>query len=150
KTLELQKTALEALLRAAPKRAQAWRETVALLAAVWLREAEFTYQFAPSSSPFMRRDVFGNIFFTRDPMEMARPQNQNQPKPIGTKELLTTSPGKGWLSAVSDNVRPRLDITLCQLHLKADDEAKAFPFIERLAGTHPQQACKLVDEFLRV
>jgi hypothetical protein len=150
KTLELQKTALEALLRAAPKRAEAWRETVTLLAAGWLREAEFTYQFAPSSSPSMRRDVFGNIFFMRDPMEMMRPQNQNQPKPIGTKELLTTRPGKGWLSAVRDNLRPKLEITLCQLHLKADDEAKAFPFIERLAGTHPEQARKLVDEFLRV
>jgi hypothetical protein len=154
KTLELQKTALEALLKAAPERAKEWRDTVTLLGAVWLREAEFTHQFAPRPSPQMRRDPWGNIFFSPfddDGMPMAmRPQNPNQPKPIGIIDLLTTRPGKDWLAAVRADLRPKLDIVLCQLHLKADEEKKAFPYIERLARAQPRQARELVKEFLRV
>ena len=41
-------------------------------------------------------------------------------------------------------------MTLCQLHLKADEETKAFPYIEQLAASHPRQARELVNEFLRV
>ncbi len=154
KTLELQKTALEALLKASPRRAKAWRDTVTLLGAVWLREAEFTHRFAPRPAPQMRRDPWGNIFFSPFdddgmPMQM-RPQNPNQPKPIGIVELLTTRPGKDWLGAVRADLRPKLDIVLCQLHLKADEEKQAFPYIERLARAQPRQARELVKEFLRV
>src|SRR5206468_5163398 len=42
KALHLQKTALDALLRAAPDKAVEWRSTLTLLAGNWLREAEFS------------------------------------------------------------------------------------------------------------
>ena len=73
--LKLQKTAVEALLKAAPERGTGWRPALTLLAAGWLREAEFTYQFAQGSGAArMRRDRWGNIFFMGDddgmPMQM--------------------------------------------------------------------------------
>jgi hypothetical protein len=153
KTLQLQKTAVEALLKAAPDRAREWRETVTLLAAAWLKEAEFTHRFARGSGGGLRRDRFGNFFFMGDedgPQMMQQPQNREQPRPIATLDMLSARPEQTWLEQVRDDLRPKLTITLCQLHLKADDEKKAFPYIEQLAQTHPERARELVNEFLRV
>ena len=63
--LKLTKTAVDALLKVAPDRAKEWRGTLTLLAAAWLREAEFSRQFDRSSGggPRLRRDMYGNIFF---------------------------------------------------------------------------------------
>src|SRR5207245_5986250 len=55
-----------------------------------------------------------------------------------------------WLAAVRPDLRPRLHVLLCQLHLKADEETKAFPHIEQLAPSHPRPARDLANEFLRV
>ncbi len=37
-----------------------------------------------------------------------------------------------------------------RLYLKVKEEEKSFPFIEKLAKTHPDKAKELVKEFLRV
>ena len=60
KELQLQKNTVEALLKAAPARAGRWRPTLTLLAHNWLREAEFSQQFARSSTlgPSLRRDRY--------------------------------------------------------------------------------------------
>lgn len=153
KPLELQKTAVEALLKASPARAQEWKETLSLLATNWLREGEFSQQFAQGSGAARpKRDMFGNYYFMNDDGTMPgmQPQNPNQPKPITVMEVLKSAPGTEWLDRVRDDLRPRLAMTLCQLHLKAEEEAKAFPYIERLAPTHPRPARELVNDFLRV
>ena len=49
KGLELQKTAVEALLRSAPERAREWKLTLAVLAHAWQREAEFSRAGSSSS-----------------------------------------------------------------------------------------------------
>src|SRR5262249_16589870 len=80
KTLKLQRTAIEALLRAAPARAKEWHDTLTLLANNWLREAEFSQQHAASASARMRRDRWGNIYFMYDDYfggGMGRPMNPN-------------------------------------------------------------------------
>ncbi|MBI1901022.1 MAG: hypothetical protein HYS13_07920 [Planctomycetia bacterium] len=153
KSLRLQKTAVEALLKAAPERAAQWRDALTLLAANWMREADFSYQFSRGSGAMrMRRDRFGNIFFVGDDGELMQPygpQRPDQPRPIAPVDVLAARPEEAWLGQVDDGLRPRLAITLCQLHLKADEEAKAFPSIEQLAATHPEKARELAAEFLR-
>ncbi len=154
KALKLQKTAVEALLKAAPERAKEWRDTVTLLANVWLKEGEFTYRFAQGSGAArMRRDYFGNYYFISDDGEPGMRQqfyNPQQPQPVSVVDVLTTRPEELWLDQVHDDLRPKLFVTLCQLHLKADEEAKGFPYIEKLAKAQPRQARELVKEFLRV
>ncbi|MFO0842538.1 MAG: hypothetical protein U0797_09105 [Gemmataceae bacterium] len=150
KTLRLQKTAVEALLKASPGRAKDWHDTLTLLARNWLREAEVTYQFAEDKQS-LRRDRYGNYFYWDDfYFNPNRMQNPNQPKAISTEETLLARPGPEWLERVNDELRPKLAMVLCQLHLKAEEEANAFPHIEELAKTHPRQARELTGEFLRV
>ena len=74
KWLELQTTAAKALLEAAPERAEDWRETLELLAANWLREAQFTYQWDTSTAlgPRMQRDMYGNFFFWEQQQQRMR------------------------------------------------------------------------------
>jgi hypothetical protein len=156
KALKLQKTAVDALLKAAPERAREWRETLTLLAGAWLKEAEFTRQFAQGSGAArMRRDMYGNFFFVGDDddgpnLRMMMQQNPNMPRPVSVVDVLKAGPDEAWLDAVRDDLRPKLAILLCQLRLKADEERKAFPYIERLAGTHKLKARELTNEFLRV
>ncbi len=150
KSLELQSTAVKALLKAAPERAEGWRSTLELLAMIWLRESLFTYRFDNSTSlgPRMQRDPYGNFFFW-DPGQ-AMQGNQNVPAAIKTSQLLDVRPDDAWLSHVEAALRPKFDIVTAQLYLKVGEESAAFPFIERLAASHPTPAKDLVDEFLRV
>lgn len=151
KMLKLQKTAVEALLKASPERAQQWRGTLTLLARNWLREAEVTYQLAQDASAKMRRDRYGNMYYWFDedygPGRFNRGQ---QAQPIETAETLLARPSQLWLAQINEELRPKLAMILCQLHLKQNEEREAFPHIEDLAKTHPRQARELTSEFLRV
>jgi hypothetical protein len=151
KVLQLQKTAVEALLKAAPQRATEWHDTLTLLAGVWTREAEYTQQM-DRSGPRMRRDRYGNIYWINDddPYQTMMMRQQNMPLPIHTADLLRTRPEKGWIANLDPGPRARLSIFLAHLHLKADEEQKAFPFIEELATTDKQAARELLKEFLKV
>lgn len=154
KGLQLQKTATEALLKAAPERATTWKPTLTLLANGWLKEADFSRQFDRSAGlgPRVRRDFYGNMYFVDDesPMPMYMMQQQNMPQPIRTGDMLEARPGDPWLEKIEDGLRPKMVSTYANLYLKAAEEAKAFPFIEKMAATHPDQAKDLVKEFLRV
>ena len=155
--LKLTKTATDALLKVAPDRAKEWRGTLTLLAAAWLREAEFSQLFDRSAGggPRLRRDMYGNIFFGTDDQEdsMARMmmmQRPDMPRPVLVADVIKTAPGPAWVSAVDDSSRPKLADVVARLHLKANEEEKAFPFIEQLAAAQPHEAKELVKEFLRV
>jgi hypothetical protein len=155
KGLELQKTAVDALLKAAPAKADDWRNTLTLLATNWLKEADYTRQFDHSTGygARMRRDFYGNFYWMG--MDEAQQQQmmfrqQGMPQPITTPEMLRCSPGDDWLKRVDNGVKPKIAIVLAQLYLKVADENKAFPHIQALAPTHPEQAKELIKEFLRV
>ncbi len=150
KVLLLQKTAVEALLKAAPQRATQWRGSLTLLAGVWLREAEYTNQTDRSGSR-MRRDRFGNPYWMGDDYQYQMMMRQNnQPFPIATSDLLRSHPSTGWIGQLGAGERSKLAMILARLYLKADDENKAFPYIKEVAPTNQEVARELVNEFLRV
>jgi hypothetical protein len=99
--------------------------------------------------------MYGNFFYVSDDdgadmQRMMMQQNPNMPRPVSVVDVLKGGPGEAWLDAVRDDQRPKLAMLLCQLHLKAEEERKAFPHIERLARTHKNKARELTNEFLRV
>ena len=154
KRLELQKKAVEILLESAPNQADQWGDTLDLLAAGWLREAEFSRRFdrTRGAAAPMKRDRFGNFYYSDDddPMTAMLGGNSQLPRPIPVDRLLDQAPDSHWLAFVEPGVRPRYARILAQLHLKFAEEDKAFPYIERLAATHPDQARGLAEEFLVV
>lgn len=157
KELQLQKSAIAALLKTAPRQAQEWSNTLTLLAANWLREAEFTKQYDYSSSygPRARRDMFGNFYYMNpdddgNQQMMWNMRQQGIPTAIPTGELLRTAPDDKWLPVIDAGLRPKLAGILAQLHLKVGEENKAFPHIQSLATSNPNQAKDLVKEFLKV
>jgi hypothetical protein len=157
KGLQLQKTAVDALLKAAPQRADQWRDTLTLLAANWLKEADYSRQFDRSTGfgARMRRDIYGNFYFMNpdedgQQQQMMLMRQQGMPLAIVTPEMLRCAPSEDWLKRVDGGVRPKIAIVLAQLYLKVADEDRAFPFIETLAPTHPDKAKELIKEFLRV
>ena len=154
KGLELQKTAVEALLRSAPERAREWKLTLAVLAHAWQREAEFSRAGSSSSmyGPRMQRDPFGNIFYINedDSGMMMQRQQPNQPRPIVTAQVLEAAPGEAWLAELDEIARPRFFALYAQLYLKVAEEERSYPYIERLAALHPDLARDLAHEFVRV
>lgn len=151
KWLELQATAAEALLRAAPERAAGWKEPLTLLARNWLKEALFSYQFDASTArgPGLQRDMYGNFFYFDEAAQMQR-QGGPRPAAIATSKVLDVRPSEKWLALVDATLRPKFESMAAQLLLKVGEEAEAFPHIEGLAANHPEKAKELVDEFLRV
>jgi hypothetical protein len=155
KTLQLQKTAVEALLKTIPKESREWESELTLLAVGWLKEAEFTNIYGRTGrlGPRIQRDRFGNVFFYDDDdpfYQFQMRQERNLPRPIEVGEMLETRPNVAWIDHVEASYRPKLAMLICQLFLKGGEEKDAFPYIEKLAATHPEKARNLVHEFLRV
>jgi hypothetical protein len=154
KSIELQKLAVDALLRTSPQRAKDWAPSLMLLAQAWLKEAEFSHRFDYSTSlgPRMQFDRFGNMYYSNwDPMspDMMMQRQGNMPRAVLTGDVVKNRPGEAWLALVGEGIKPRFATVFAQLYLKVNEEEKAFPYIERLATTHPRQAKELAEEFLR-
>ncbi|MCC7011821.1 MAG: hypothetical protein IT454_04585 [Planctomycetes bacterium] len=153
KLLELQTTATNALLSAAPALADQWKPQLNLLASNWLREAQITYQFDDSTSlgPRMQRDRYGNYYYYEDEYGNSYYGGRgNYPTPIKAGQVLENRPTAEWIARLDDTLQPRLSMIFAQLYLKVGEESDAFPYIEELARTNPKPAKELVDEFLRV
>ncbi|HAY81419.1 MAG TPA: hypothetical protein DCY79_16570 [Planctomycetaceae bacterium] len=152
RTLKLQTTAVEALLQAAPERAEDWKVTLDLLARNWLEEAKVTYRYDTSTSrgPSLRRDRFGNFFYYDEENDPRRRMTTNRVTPIKTSDMIDIKPSDDWLAYVSDALQPKFDMLSAQLFLKVSEEDQAFPYIENLAAVYPELAKDLVAEFLRV
>ena len=160
--LKLQRTAVEALLKAAPAKAGEWGPTLTLLALAWQKEAEFSRQHdRTAGGSRVRRDIYGNIYYSSsrvtssggdddDNYQQMMYRQQNLPMPVLVADVLKECPGTEWVAAVNPGVRPKLADLLARLHLKAGDEEKAFPLIEELAKSQPEEARELVKEFVRV
>ena len=145
--LELQKTAVDALLAAAPERAESWRQSLAILAENWLAEAQHAYAFSNSSArgPIMRRDAYGNIFYLDGGGYQPTPV-----QPIEPGKLLDIVPAGRWFDLLDSSLKPRFNMVVAQLMLKVNEPDEAFPYIEQLAKTYPKSAKELAAEFMRV
>jgi hypothetical protein len=154
KELELQNTAVQALLKASPDRATEWSKTLNLLAANWLKEAEHSRVYDGSSSrgPALNRDVYGNYFYSqyRYSSRMMDSSSSPTPQAVASGKLLDIKPDSKWLEHIDPPMQPKFVTILPQLHLKVNEEDKAFPYIELLSKTNPEIAKDLAEEFLRV
>lgn len=151
--LELQHTAVNALLNAAPERAEEWSRTLNLLARNWLVEAEHSRRYDASTSrqPMMQRDSYGNYFYGSNNFSRSSSSSSSRtPRAVSTGKLLELKPEGKWLEVVDEPLKPRFRTILPQLYLKVQEEDKAFPYIEEIAKTHPEVAKDLAEEFLRV
>ncbi|MBL8727442.1 MAG: hypothetical protein JNM25_03355 [Planctomycetes bacterium] len=147
KGLQLQKTAVEALLHTAPELADQWQKTLGLLASGWIVEAAFSTANSQSDSmgPVMERDEFGNIFWTNQ-----RRGGGNQVLAIEPADVIAAQPGPEWAALLDDALRPHFTTVAAQLYLKVNEPERAFPFIEQLAQVNPRKAKDLAQQFLRV
>lgn len=145
--LQLQKTAIDALLETAPQLGAQWQSTLGVLAAGWIGEAAYSYQNSQSDSmgPMLQRDEYGNIFYGS-----MRRGGGGQVLAIEPADLLKAQPGPKWTALLDDALKPHFATTAAQLHLKVNEPEKAFPFIEQLATVNPRKAKDLAEEFLRV
>jgi hypothetical protein len=152
KELELQNTAVQALLKASPERATEWSATLNLLASNWLKEAEHSRVYDGSSSrgPSLARDVYGNYFYSQYSYRGMPQPSTRTPQAVASGKLLDIKPDKNWLEHVDQPMQPKFVTILPQLHLKVNEEEKAFPYIESLSKTNPEIAKDLAEEFLRV
>ena len=148
--LELQHSAVNALIKASPDRASQWKDTLNLLARNWLREAAHSRSFDTSTSigPVRQRDNYGNYYFGRTSTRTS--SSGNVPRAVQTGKLLEFKPDGEWLELTSASLRPKLATLVSQLYLKVSEDETAFPYIEKLAETHPEIAKDLAEEFLRV
>ena len=147
KVLQLQKTAVDALLRTAPELAERWQPTLGLLAAGWIGEAVYSCTNSQSDTmgPVMERDEFGNIFWTN-----RRRGGGGQVRAVEPVDLIAAQPGPEWAGLLDAAIAPHFTTVSAQLFLKVNEPERAFPFIERLATVNPRKAKDLAHEFLRV
>ena len=130
-----------------------WQGILNLLAANWLQESQITQDLSGDSQygPSMRRDRYGNMYYAASDDEDDSPRMQfGVINPIKVNKILETAPTNEWFAQIDTSIRPQFTMALCRLWLKVNEDAKAFPYIEQLAATHPDTARELADEFLRV
>ncbi|XZE51544.1 hypothetical protein SH139x_003201 [Planctomycetaceae bacterium SH139] len=155
RNLQLQKSAVDALLDSGQELTAEWAGILNILANNWLKEAEVARSYSSSNrfGPSMRRDRYGNLYYV-DPADASMEQQQvmrmGQINPVDVAEILTTAPQGKWFEVIDASLQPQFTMALCRLWLKVNEDAKAFPYIEQLAGTHPETARELAEEFLRV
>ena len=145
--LELQKTAVEALLRVAPRLAEQWKPTLAVLASSWVQEAAHSNMFSKTTAfgSNMQRDMYGNIFYRN-----RRMGGGGRVKAIEPADLMKSQPSDKWAALLNEELAPHFTTVSAQLWLKVNEYEKAFPYIEKLASTNPRKAKDLANEFLRV
>lgn len=153
--LKLQSAAVDALFAAETQVDATWRGILNLLASSWLQEAGVTYSHSTRSryGSSMRRDRYGNLYYVEednDGLDRAQQMVMRQINPVDIETVLDTAPKDQWLDAVDDGLKPKYTMMMGRLWLKVNEAAKAFPFIESLASTHPETALELAEEFLRV
>ena len=150
--LELQKTAVNALLAVGENQIAQWDEPLTVAALAWLKEAQVTRDLDQGANARgWRRDRYGNYFmFDSEPYMQSQFMGRGQVRPINTEDVLELQPNETWLKHLGADLLPRFSETLARLQLKVEDERLAFPHIERLATTNPDRAKDLAEEFIRV
>jgi hypothetical protein len=152
KLLRLQNNAVESLIETAPETARTWNQALTLLARNWLQEATTSIRYSRQNSrrEFMQIDMYGNYYWV-DEEQWARQRGNNEmPRPIKPGDMLEIAPGDTWQAMVNPSLQTRFREMLANLHLRVNEEDKAFPYIEELAPQHPEMARELIHEFLRI
>ena len=158
RNLELQHKAVTQFFATEPKLDGNWIGILNLLATNWLQEAQVSRDYSRDSQygPSMRRDSYGNIYYGNsydDDEEFGNSRSSmrmGQIAAVKINKILETAPSARWLEAIDKSILPQFNMSLCRLWLKVNEDAKAFPYIEQLAATHPNTARELADEFLKV
>ncbi|MEZ6096985.1 MAG: hypothetical protein R3C03_22640 [Pirellulaceae bacterium] len=147
--LDLQNRTVEQLLNVAPDLAAEWRMAMSLLLRNWISEANLSLQYSNEGSrgTYMQIDMYGNYYWVTEDQFRSRYSYSQQPRPIKIGDVLSVSPSLGWKNLVDKSLLPEVDNVSARLHLKINEEDKAFPFIESLAADHPTTARDLVHEF---
>lgn len=152
KSLELQKIAVDALLKAAPQQAQEWQSILQMMATNWLREAQIsqTYDYSTSRRRIMQRDYYGNYYYSNSMSMQPRTSQPNRIQAISTGKILELVPDETWMSLIDQSLHPDFLKTIASLYLKVEEEDEAFPYIEKLAPINPRETKSLAEQFLRV
>lgn len=152
KLLRLQNEAVENLIRVSPETAASWNQALTLLARTWIAEAEISIRYSRENSrqTYMQIDMYGNYYWQNMDDINRRYGGQRQPRPIKLGDMLEVAPSKAWQQYVSASLHTQLRKLLANLHLRINEEDKAFPYIEEIAPTHPEIAKDLIHEFLRI
>ena len=151
KLLRLQNGAAEKLLKVSPKLADQWSDALTLLADTWLKEAGIAIQYGSSNSSggYWQYDHYGNSYYATDDQYSRYGGSRNRPRPIRVGDVLEIAPGDAWRSRVRPTLKTQMQQTFAKLHLKVNEEEKAFPWIEGVAKQNPKVAKSLVHEFLK-
>ena len=152
KLLRLQNQAVENLLKVSPEKATEWAQAMTLLAKNWLTEAETSIKHSKQNSrgQFMQIDMYGNYYWVDQNQYMQRFGGQRNPRPIKLGDMLEIMPSLEWRKHVSPSLHTQMRKITANLFLRVNEEDKAFPYIEQIAGDHPEIAKELVHEFLRI
>ncbi len=152
KQLELQNKVAETLIREVPDQAAAWNSILTLLADNWIAEAETSIKYSKQTSRGgnMQIDMYGNFYWV-DPSEMYdNSYGENRLQAIDVGAMLQISPSSAWQALIQPERLLKLRQALAKLHMRVNEEDRAFPLIEIVAQERPQLGLELVSEFLRV
>ncbi|HZJ14979.1 MAG TPA: glycosyltransferase family 2 protein, partial [Chthoniobacteraceae bacterium] len=151
KNLTMQRQIVDALLPAAGKPEQR-QPALNLFATNWMEEADYAKRLhqPPRNPNMVQYDDFGNRIYMGNQPYGGQPNNPNQLPAIAITDVLTTAPHNEWIAAVDPSLVPRTLTLLAELHLKLEQDAKALPWLEKLAPLHPKEAQRLANEILRV
>ena len=151
KLLRLQNGAAEKLLTVSPELADQWSDALTLLADTWLKEADTAIKHGSSNSGGgrMRYDRYGNSYYATDDQYFRHGNNSRRPRPIRVGDVLEIAPSEAWRKRVRPTLKTQMQQIFANLHLKINEEEKAFPWIERVAKQNPKVAKSLVHEFLK-
>ena len=147
RSLELQKTAVEALVESATEQAQQWQRTLDLLANNWISEARIAYYHVDQARRILRYDSFGNPYYVDYNTAYGGRVSSNG-RPIVIDDLLELAPSPRWRSFLSKELAPNLAAMQTRLQMKVGDFEPAYAGIASLASDYPALAKDLVSEFL--
>ncbi len=151
--LRLQNETVEKLIGIAPAQAATWKPALTLLAQNWLKEAStsLTYSQQSSGRPYMEIDMYGNYYWVNSAQrQQMYGGNNRRPRPIKIGDLLEIAPSQSWQDLVETTLHTNLRKTKASLHMRNNEEDKAFPYIEAIAQSDTVMARDLVHEFLRI
>ena len=153
--LDLQSRVVSTLLKAAPQKANDWREPLTVLALNWLQEARWSVMRDSSTQrgPRMQYDPFGNVYFVSDDGMMMQNMDgggRREPAAIPSGSLLDLKPDGPWLERVEPSLRSALTAQVAELFLKVNEPEAAFPLIEQAAATLKDEGKRLAERFLQV
>ena len=152
KLLRLQNEAVENLIRVSPEVADRWQQALTLLAKTWLTEAQTSIEHSREGGgrTFMQIDMYGNYYWQDEQQFMQRYNSRPRPRPIKLGDMLQVAPSLDWRNKISSSLHTEIRKVMANLHLRVNEEDKAFPYIEQIATGHPEIARDLIHEFLRI